>query len=430
MKKKLGLFFLLSYSIFARELTLESAIQLGMDNNKEIMISEKEVQKTKLNVNVAFKEALPSVVYTGSYNKSEYDRNVILSKKPTDRNEATTRTSKSSYAQSISINQPLFTGGVVTSGIKYAKASESIAELNYLGKQRDVRLEIIRMYSDIVATNKNLEALKSSEKELKATYERQKRKLDLELITKSDLLKTEYSLLDVQSQIIATSNLFKIQMENLKVKLGLPITEKLQIREFTVPDNLVKNINFDIDKKRALEESIDAKISNYTLDLANASKGIARAEFMPKVNAFVSYGSEGERRYYDGTLDDAEWRGGISVSWNLFEFGKSIDKYRVADLTEEQEKLKNTLTNDKIEIGVTEAYLELVRIEKERDAREKAYLSAKENYKMDSEKYEAGLISTVDFLKSETQLRESIVSYNKVVMDYLYAFEKYRSKLI
>ena len=45
-------------------------------------------------------------------------------------------------------------------------------------------------------------------------------------------------------------------------------------------------------------------------------------------------------------------------------------------------------------------------------------------------KYAAGLISTIDFLASETQLREAKVGYNQVVIDYLYAFEKYRSMLI
>ena len=46
------------------------------------------------------------------------------------------------------------------------------------------------------------------------------------------------------------------------------------------------------------------------------------------------------------------------------------------------------------------------------------------------DRYDAGLISTVDFLLSETQMREAKVAYNQVVIDYLYAFEKYRSMLI
>lgn len=69
-------------------------------------------------------------------------------------------------------------------------------------------------------------------------------------------------------------------------------------------------------------------------------------------------------------------------------------------------------------------------MEKDRDSKGRALEAAMENYKIDKEKYTAGLISTIDFLASETQLREAKVAYNQVVIDYLYAFEKYRSMLI
>ena len=69
-------------------------------------------------------------------------------------------------------------------------------------------------------------------------------------------------------------------------------------------------------------------------------------------------------------------------------------------------------------------------MEKERVSKERALQAAQENFNIDKEKYMAGLISTIDFLISETQLRDAKVSYNQVVVDYLYAFEKYRSMLI
>ena len=76
MKKTLGLLLLLSSSVFARELTLDQAIQMALDNSKEIKISQRDVETAKLNVGIAFKNALPSVVYTGSYTRSEYEREV------------------------------------------------------------------------------------------------------------------------------------------------------------------------------------------------------------------------------------------------------------------------------------------------------------------------------------------------------------------
>lgn len=56
--------------------------------------------------------------------------------------------------------------------------------------------------------------------------------------------------------------------------------------------------------------------------------------------------------------------------------------------------------------------------------------AAKSNLYIDRERYNEGLITIVDYLLSQTQYREAAVDYNKAVLDYYVAFEKYRSALI
>lgn len=423
MKKILGLLLILSSSVFAREITLDQAIQMALENSKEIKISEKDVEVSKLKVGMAFKDALPSVVYSGSYTRSEYDRKIYRHgwENQVDR--------KGGYTQTITISQPIFQGGAVLGGIKGAQAYKNISNLLYMGERRDVRLETISNYSNIVKLEKDLEALESSHKELKARYEKQKAQLDLRLITKTDILKTEYSMLEVESQIIGTKNSIEIEKEKLRIKTGLVNDKDIEVVEFTVPENLSRNIDFAKDKHQALTESIGALTAKYYVDAADASKIISRANMLPKVNAFASYGTS-ERTKYNPTIDEAEWRGGVQVTWNVFEFGKNYDNYRVASITKEQEELREKISKDDIGVNVTDAYLELIRMEKERSSKERAMEAAIENFKMDQERYDAGLISTVDFLLSETQIREAKVAYNQVVIDYLYAFERYRSMLI
>lgn len=423
MKKILGLLLILSSSVFAREITLDQAIQMALENSKEIKISEKDVEVSKLKVGMAFKDALPSVVYSGSYTRSEYDRKIYRHgwENQVDR--------KGGYTQTITVSQPIFQGGAVLGGIKGAQAYKNISNLLYMGERRDVRLETISNYSNIVKLEKDLEALESSHKELKARYEKQKAQLDLRLITKTDILKTEYSMLEVESQIIGTKNSIEIEKEKLRIKTGLVNDKDIEVVEFTVPENLSRNINFAKDKEQALTESIGALTAKYYVEAADASKMISRADMLPKVNAFASYGTS-ERTKYNPTIDEAEWRGGVQVTWNVFEFGKNYDNYRVASITKEQEELREKISKDDIGVNVTDAYLELIRMEKERSSKERAMEAAIENFKMDQERYDAGLISTVDFLLSETQMREAKVAYNQVVVDYLYAFEKYRSMLI
>ena len=423
MKKTLGLLLLLSSTVLARQLTLDQAIELSLENSKEIKVSSMAAEKARLNVGVAFKKALPSVVYNGSYTRSEYDRDMY-------KNNDTRVRAKGGYNQKITISQPLFQGGAITGGIKYAKANRQIADLSFLGQKRDTRLDTIQIYSDIVKNQRDLEALKASRHRLSVTHETQKAQLDLRLITKSDLLKTEYSILEVDSNIIKTNNLITVNKEKLRIKMGLPKNEDITVVDFDVPTNLTQSIDFQADLNQAMEKSIDAMIAKYSVDVADASRTVARADMLPQVSAFGSYGVENERTKFNSTTDDAEWRGGIKVSWNVFEFGKNYDNYKIADLNKQQEELKEKISQDNIDVRVTDAYLNLIKMEKERESKGRALEAAQENYDIDREKYISGLISTVDFLISETQLRDAKVQYNQVVVDYLYAFEKYRSMLI
>ena len=57
MKKLLTFFVLLANVALARDLTLDQAIDLSLNNSKEMKISEKSLEISKLNVSKAFKEA-------------------------------------------------------------------------------------------------------------------------------------------------------------------------------------------------------------------------------------------------------------------------------------------------------------------------------------------------------------------------------------
>lgn len=418
--KKIMMFLLLSSAIFARDLTLSQAIDLALDNSKEIKISNLNSEKAKYDVRIAFKKALPNVVYNANYNRHEYDTNMILHGKTVKRSGG--------YNQGITISQPIFMGGAIINGIKYATSYKNTANLNLLAQKRDIRLETIKIYSEIVKNKKNLEVLKSSKKDLDARHEKQISQLKMELITKADLLKTEYSILDLESKIIATNNMIAINKEKLKMKTG--IDEDINIINFEVPENLSKNIDFESDVKNAQTKSINALISKEAEKMAQAQTSIARADMLPKISAFGTYGVAQDRRKFNESYEDATWRGGVRVTWDIFSFGETYDSYKKASLNHDAKVLEEEITTDNIKIALTDAYLNLIKIEKERASREKALAAARQNYKMDSQKYTAGIISTVDYLASQTNLEDAQTKYNDSTINYLYAFEKYRSLLV
>lgn len=434
MKKVLGILFLMSAAAFARDLTLDEAIELSLNNSKKIQISSKNMKIGELNLARAFKMALPSVSYEGSYSRFEYTKRDMYGRETGMSGNGVnpdkkTKNEKGGYSSQVVISQPIFQGGAILGGIKGAKAQSNIMDLSLVAEKRDVRIDTIQMYSNIVRYQKDLEALETSKKELEIRHKEQQNKLDLKLIIKADLLKTEVAMLEVDSNIVQVKNLIEVEMKKLKIETGLTNEEELNLADITVPEELSKNIDFDKDMVTAKTESLDALISKNNVEYANAERMVAFSDNLPKVNAFVQYGGY-ERDSMDDTFHNEEWRGGVSVSWELFNFGSGIDSFRAANESYKIEKLNDSIAQDNIEINLTTAYSKVVRLEKLRTAMRSSLEASQENYNIDTERYKAGLLSTQDYLNSEAQLRQSKVDYNKAETDYLVAFEKYRSLLI
>ena len=423
MKKILTVFLLMTNIILARDLTLEQAIDLSLSNSKEMKISEKNLDISKLNVNKAIKNALPSVTYAGAYTVGEHERQILT------QSERDRINKKRGYTQNLKLTQPLFTGGVVTAGIKGAKAYENIASYSYLQSKIKNRLDTIKIFSDIINAQRNLEALKYSEGILLKRYQKQEEQLKLRLITKTDVLQTEYSIEDIRAQMINIKNVIDTNMEKLYIRTGISKSESLNLVPFDIPNNFSEKINLNSDLKQAINESLSAKLAEEQVKVASATRMAAVGDLLPKVNAFASYGT-GERTTFERSYKDGEWTGGIEVSWKVFSFGSDLDNYRVAKLQEEQEELKETSTKENIEINVRSAYLNVLSLEKQIASQSKALEAAKVNFELNQEKYDAGLISTVDYLDFENTYRQARIAYNKVLLDYYYAFETYRSLLI
>ncbi|MDX8337512.1 TolC family protein, partial [Candidatus Cetobacterium colombiensis] len=405
---------------FSRELTLESAIDLALENGKTIKTSELSKENAELNVKRAFKTALPKVTYNGQFQRSEHTTRNMIDVEESD--GAIGNGAKSGYTQTIGLYQPLFRGGAITGGVLGAKASKNIADLYFLSEKRDVRLDIISLYSDIINFEKDLTVLEASRKELQARYNKQNEQLNLKLVTKADLLKTEYSILDLEAQITGTKTNLEIAKKDLKLKLMIPTNENIVLKDFQVPENLTSGIDFGKDLDQALTNSLSAKLAINKVDYAQAEKIVARSSLLPQVDAFATYGTSKESHHFENSFDNAEWRGGVSVKWDVFSFGSGIDEYNVAKNNESIEYLNQELISDNIKLSVTKNYRELIRLQQLRDSRKKALEAATENFNIDTERYNAGLISTVDFLLSESQYRQAAVDYNAAILDYYVAF--------
>lgn len=415
MKLKIFMIFAISFSIFARVITIDEAIELAIQNGEENNISSRELNISKKELNSAFKTALPNIFYTGGYLKTDGS---FLENTPI-------QTRKSGYVNFIGISQPIFEGGTIVAKIKKAKIEEQKNSLALLKQTRDTRLEIISIYTGIILAKNTLEVYNSSKIQLNKALSFAKENKQIGKISNVDLLKVEYQLLDIEASILDIQNEIEIGLLTLKQKLNFSSSEDIEIKNFYIYKDILNSIDYNNDLNRALNDGIVANFAKLHIQEANVDKMIAKAEMLPQVKGFI-----GKEYVTENHRTENSWGGGVLVNWNIFQFGKDYDNYEASKLNIENLKSQEKITHNKIEINLRKAYLELTRLNKLEVAYLKAFEQADENYKKDSLKFQKGMISILDFLKSQESFTDSKVKYENIRLIQYNALEKYRSLLI
>ena len=412
MKKTVTLLLLVNaISIFSQELTLDldNTIQRALEKDKSIKSAELSVDNATLDKKQAFKSGLPSVSY-------------YLATTP-----------DSEYSQGyLTLNQKIFDGGKTFIAIKNSNKYLEASQYGLEGTKNSVGISVTNQYICILKYQKQLEVLNNSKKELENNYKRINRLYELNLITKTEVLDLNYSLIELDSSVVQIENALEIAKLNLKNTIGISKNDTVNLQEINDLSIDIDSIDFDKDLREAKEKSISAKSAKVATELKKALEGTSRAELMPSVEFMLRHGNITQA---DGGVsnvfknENVDTLSTISISGTLFDWGSNYDAYKQTKnntkIAQEDEKE----AQDSIEVNLRTSYLELLRLSKLKESKEKALESSSENFRYQKQRYEEQLINSTDFLNAENSLRESEIGLVNAELDLYYQYKNYLTLL-
>lgn len=415
MKKTVTLLLLVNaINLFSQEvnLNLSETVQKALEKEKSIKSSELNVENAKLDKKQAFKSGLPSVNYYAG----------------------TTIDGETSQGY-LTLTQSLFDGGKTFIAIKNANKYLEASQYTLENTKNSVALSVTNKYISILKYQKQLEVLKNSKFELESNYKRVSRLYELGLATKTEVLDLDYSLIELESSIVQIENAIEIAKLNLKNSIGISKDDDLSIQDIKGLDVDVFSIDFNDDLNLAKQNSLSAKSAKVATELTKALEGTSRAEMMPKVELTVQHGTVGNISKVDGGLskllksENRDTLTGITINGTLFDWGSNYDAYKQTKnktkIAVEDEKE----AQDSIEVNLRTAYLELIRLSKLKESKEKALESSGENFRYQKQRYEGQLISATDFLNAENSFRESEIGLAHAELDLYYQYQNYLTLL-
>lgn len=422
MKKLLILsFFILTFSLYQKsfsdtiKLDLKEAINRAYDHDYELKNSELSLTNSKIRTKEVFKQILPSIDYSSKY--SEYDDTKSINSKKVNR-----------YTDhEVSITQPIYTGGVVSANISNSKLNFQKNEYLYDAAKINTMLETIDKYLSILSSMKELEVYQLTLLNLEKEYQRSKRKFELDMIPKTDILPLNTRILNIKTSIVETENMIKIETIDLKHYIGVNNEDEITLEPLSNTSYDISKIDLESDVKYAKEHNRTVKIGQLDLKTKINDTKIARADFLPKVNGVLSYTS-GDERFHDST-NSFSWVAGINVKMNIFEFGRSTDNYQISknEILKAENKLKKT-KND-AELQLRTSYQNLVKYKGIIESQTIALQSAEENYNLGLKRFGMDLVDVITLLDLEKDYVQSQLNLIIAQYNYFKAYEFYKSLL-
>ncbi len=427
LKSLLIIFPLFSLQMAAQEkktLSLNEAIDLGLQNSKQLKINQAKIEEATAAAKEAVERRLPDAKASASYLRLNA-ANVELKTKNNNNGGGTSpaveqpKISQALYGL-VNVSLPIYTGGKIRYGIESSKFLEKAAMLDAESDKDEVIQNTIEAFANLF---KAKTAVRLVQENLNEAQLRTKELTNMEkngLLARNDLLKAQLRESNMEYNLSDAENSWQLANVNMNLMLGLPTTMELVLDT----SGLGKK-----EDNRVLDDFLNAARVNRK-DIAAVDLRKKAAESGVKSAKGDLYPSLALTGGYIG-LDipdflsiPAAMNVGVGVSYNIGSLWKNKAKVQQAEARVKQLTFTEAMMDDNMQLDVNKSYLSLMTNRKQIQVSAKAVEQAEENYRIVKNKFDNSLATTTDLLDADIAQLQARLSYTLSRADAFVAYHK------
>lgn len=403
-----------------KTLTLYDAIDLGLQNSKQLKINQAKIEEAVAATKEAVERRLPDVKASGSYVRL----NAVNAEFKTANSGGGNPVEQPKITQAlyglVNVSLPIYTGGKIRYGIESSKFLEKAAMLDAESDKDEVIQNTIEAFANLF---KAKTAVRLVQENLNEAQLRTKELTGMEkngLLARNDLLKAQLRESNMEYNLSDAENNSQLANVNMNLMLGLPTTTEL------VLDTVGLGKKQDT---RVLDDFLNAALTNRkdiaAVDLRKkaAESGVkaAKGDLYPSVAVTGGYiGLD----IPDFIAIPAAMNVGVGVSYNIGSLWKNKAKVQQAEARVKQLTFTEALMDDNMRLEVNRSYLSLMTNRKQIEVSAKAVEQAEENYRIVKNKFDNSLATTTDVLDADIAQLQARLSYTLSRADAFVAYHK------
>ena len=422
-------------------LTLDEAIQLALQNNRDIKVSYLNTEKSRAAVREAFGYALPSIdvaadfshflmkpkmpfpdfqaLLTNATYNILFEENII----PRDENKylpvETTLQSfalENTYSASLTLTQVLFSSAVFEGiGASQTYYDLSKAELNNTVSKTILSVQtafygVLLNQAVLEITNASFTNAQDNFNNVKALYEQG-------MVSEFDMLQAEVQVENIRPILLRIENGLITAKDGLKIILGIEQTADIDVSGEIQLDSI------DISDEDELVR--EALVSNFNIKSLDLKKQVDEAfiqldvsEYWPTLAAFGNY-------TYTGTSDDLAFQNydystvGLSLTFNLWQGNRTKNAVEQSTITYKQTEEQLNQLKDYTVLEVNAKIQELKRVKSLIEVQERTVNLAQRAYDISKVRYQEGTGSQLELQNADQDLRQARLNRVQAIHSYL-----------
>ena len=406
--------------------TLQKCIDYALEQNISIQKSVLTNQADLVNLELSKAARFPSVNASVSQN-FDWSRSL-------DNNQEF-----GSYAGTSGTNYGINSGVKLYNGFKLQNSIRQ-NDMGLKASQEDIEalkestsLNVLNAYLQVLYAK---ESVNNSEKQIVATTDQLRlaeERLDLGAISKSDYLQVKSELASEKLTLANAQSLLTINKVSLMQLMELPVSANFDIEYPDLSGMIFQIKNPDVDSvyQLALTYRPEIKSAELNRQVGELSVNIAKSAYQPSLSLSggisTNYSSNTNLNYDYQVKNKITPYLGLSLAIPIYQNREARSGVQLAKINSESAHLSEKDVKNQLRKSIEQACTDVLTAQTKYNASVEQFASLEEAYLVAEEKYNQGLINSIDFLiqktnyiNGESQLLQS--KYNLVfsmkILDY------------
>ncbi len=425
-----GLFFLLCYSGSARAqptapysgfLSFSEAIQIALTHNPLINEVQAQVDISNERIVQARSGFMPRIDAAGVYNRTTNPaqtfatklNQAMIAQDDFNLDRLNNPDPIDNYAGRLTAIWPLYDSGQTWYGVRQAELGQRQTSLEMIRMRQHVIAQTVVAYVGLLMARENLAIVQQTLRTAGAHQKMVESRYKGGFVVKSDLLRTQVHIADLEQQQLQAASQVEIARAELNAAMGVAIDSRFElISQLQSKQGIAEPMERWIEI--AIDQRADLKQMAFQQSAAEEEIKKSQAAYLPSLNLEGNY--EVNTEHFDESADN--YSVGAVVTFNIFSGNLTSAKVREAKASLRQVQAVRRKLKQRVLVETRQAYLQADNAWRRIQVARAAVTQAEEALRIVKNRYKNGLFTIVDLLNSELTLQQAHTNHLRAVNDY------------